>query len=288
LNDESKIYMLPADEEELNRLTLQHRLLRLLLGDLLPVNRDIVDKLLQHPDAAILDIGSGSSTWTCDIAEQYPAAKVVGFDLAPGIPEILPANCHIIQGDADTDLGQFAGQFDLVHCRSMAHGTSNFERVVGEMAKCLRPGGILVLAGGDLRVFDENKQPICDASKSHLARLLLAVQKIDERRGANGRSEGFLGILQRNAYLRDEHYTTYHCPLNWAGTPQDHLANGEKLGQMMLSNCRTFLPAWKPLLQSHGFTQDVADDWVKEALEELESGKLRAYTRWHYCWAFKA
>ena len=60
--------MLPADTEEHNRLDLQHTMLTMALGSLY-WPPELVNKLLQpRPDSddqpAIIDIGTGSGTWS--------------------------------------------------------------------------------------------------------------------------------------------------------------------------------------------------------------------------------
>jgi len=289
--NQDKIYMLPADETEMDRLSLQNLTLRLLIGGPTPLDDRVLNNILCPRDGhtpAIIDVGSGSGIWTVDIARQYPQARVVGFDLAPGQPLSTPTNCIFMQGDADRDLDQFAGQFDIVHCRSMAHGTTDFAHVLRQMTKCLRPGGLLVLAGGDLRIYDEHKQPIADPSKSAVARLLLEVQAVDAKRGAaTVKSDAFFGHLQRAPELVDVQQRAYHCPIKWAGLPEDNLADGERLGRLMKQNCEVFVHAWKPLLLTARVPPDLVDEWIRKAEEELAGVSRRCYTKWHYAWAFK-
>lgn len=45
------------------RLNIQHTMLHILVGGLLPVPDDLVRGLLAKDDAAVLDVGSGSGHW---------------------------------------------------------------------------------------------------------------------------------------------------------------------------------------------------------------------------------
>ena len=68
-------------------------------------------------------------------------------------------------------------QFDVVHCRNMAHGIMDFQSFLVEAASCLKPGGILLVFGADgpgQVNFDEHKEPITEMTP--LNRLLRAAE----------------------------------------------------------------------------------------------------------------
>jgi methylase of polypeptide subunit release factors len=70
-------YGLPIDEEELDRLDMNHeKYLRLLNNNLFlaPIGRN---------PQAILEIGTGTGIWALDMADKFPSASVIGTDIAP-------------------------------------------------------------------------------------------------------------------------------------------------------------------------------------------------------------
>lgn len=36
-----------------------------------------------HDSTCMLDVGTGTGMWAIDPADEYPAARVIGFDLSP-------------------------------------------------------------------------------------------------------------------------------------------------------------------------------------------------------------
>ena len=70
-------YLLPKDDQEIQRLDYQHYILRSLLKSncFAPV-----DPLLMK-GANVLDVGSGSGIWGTEIANTYKQSQVFGFDV---------------------------------------------------------------------------------------------------------------------------------------------------------------------------------------------------------------
>ena len=56
--------------------------------------------------------------WAIEVASEFPTARVIGMDLAPIQPTLIPINCEFIVGDFTEDLYEFDdGSTDLVHSR---------------------------------------------------------------------------------------------------------------------------------------------------------------------------
>jgi hypothetical protein len=56
--------------------------------------------------------------WAIEVADRFPTAHVVGMDLSPIQPTLVPHNCEFLVGDLREDLAQFSsGFFNLVHSR---------------------------------------------------------------------------------------------------------------------------------------------------------------------------
>jgi hypothetical protein len=83
----------------------------------------------------IIDVGTGSGdsffpkrpliigSWAIEVADEFPTARVIGMDLSPIQPELVPTNCEFMVGDLAVDIEEFdEGSFDLVHSRYLHTG----------------------------------------------------------------------------------------------------------------------------------------------------------------------
>jgi hypothetical protein len=60
----------------------------------------------------------GKGAWPIEVADEYPTARLVGIDLAPIQPEMVPRNCEFVVGDFTVDLDEYhEGSVDLLHSR---------------------------------------------------------------------------------------------------------------------------------------------------------------------------
>ncbi|KFY77185.1 hypothetical protein V499_03390 [Pseudogymnoascus sp. VKM F-103] len=84
-------YMLPNDENEMDREDMKHHISMLITKGrlhLAPIGAD--------PEV-ILDIGTGTGIWAIDTADLYPNAKVIATDLSPnGEPRVSPPPTPLI------------------------------------------------------------------------------------------------------------------------------------------------------------------------------------------------
>ena len=140
-------YVLPVDQLEMGRLEAEHCALRHALGS-----------HFQSPVLAperVLDVGSGCGRWALDIAAAFPAAHVVGIDLALPVPDALvpsrdePANVTFVRASVLEPLPFGDAGFDFVHARSMASAIplSHWQGVAFELARVTRIGGWVEVAG---------------------------------------------------------------------------------------------------------------------------------------------
>ncbi|KAL1923618.1 uncharacterized protein VTP21DRAFT_8598 [Calcarisporiella thermophila] len=84
-------YILPNDEEEVDRLISQHYFIRSLFG-----NRDFLSPvhIILQSGAKVLDAGCGPGTWAMEMASEYPNSQFYGIDISNMFPlHSKPSNC---------------------------------------------------------------------------------------------------------------------------------------------------------------------------------------------------
>jgi len=73
---------LPVDETEQKRLDIHHEIMIELLGG------ELYKAPLKNPQH-ILDVGTGTGIWAMEMADAFPEAEVIGFDLRCIMTEFL-------------------------------------------------------------------------------------------------------------------------------------------------------------------------------------------------------
>lgn len=90
---------------------------------------------------SILDVGTGTGIWAMDVADDYPGAHVLGTDLSPIQPGLVPPNLEFQVADADEDW-DMPGRFDLVHTRYMnGFSIRSWPRFYKQAFISMKPGG---------------------------------------------------------------------------------------------------------------------------------------------------
>lgn len=149
--------MLPVDHDEVKRSELHHRMMQFVFNGKNYVG-PVSEVLHGGHQRRVLDLGTGGGCWAIDIADEFPKVEVVGVDLAPIQPRSVPPNCTFELCDLDQwTLPYPDNHFDLIHARSMHTGISNYPRLVHEISRILKPGGLVILIEPDLMPIADGK-----------------------------------------------------------------------------------------------------------------------------------
>ncbi|CAG8494607.1 3823_t:CDS:2 [Cetraspora pellucida] len=136
-------YSLPNDDEEIDRLQLQHYLARYILQSnfCAPVNNKL------KSGTRVLDVGCGPGTFTLEMAYDYPNSHFIGIDINPMFPkEIKPRNVEFEEADVLEDLPYADESFDFIVIRNMITSFTVHDwesRIWKELIRVLKPGGYI-------------------------------------------------------------------------------------------------------------------------------------------------
>lgn len=202
-------------------LTEQPRLLE--LAELyVPQASWLLDHLQIQPGSRAIDLGCGPLGILDLLAKRVgPQGEVIGIEFEPQFVDMANTlaaerklvNVRCIQGDA-TATGLPADTFDLVHERLLLISVLNPERVVAEMVRLAKPGGIVAVEDFDLYSF------ICEPPHPAWTQLFEVVfHTVYQENGKNAnfgrRNPGLLraaGLLNVdfNVYARFSRYGEYY------------------------------------------------------------------------------
>lgn len=171
--DQSGEYLLGTSLGERERLLKQCEIFE-------PEARWLLDRVGIQPGWRVVDVGCGPLGIVNLLAERVgPTGKVVGYERDPRMLEWLRGaiaerkltNVEPVQGDASA-LDLPANSFDFVHTRLLLINVLDPARVLSEMVRLLRPGGVLAVQDFDAISWT------CEPSHPAWERLLWAVSTI--------------------------------------------------------------------------------------------------------------
>ncbi|KIV94201.1 hypothetical protein PV10_01989 [Exophiala mesophila] len=146
-------YVMPNDEEEQRRMDIHYHSLRFAIRDRLYYAP------IENP-TSVIDVGTGTGIWAMDMADNYPAAQVLGIDLSPIQPTWVAPNLEfqIFDLEQTWDMPQ---RFDLVHSREMnGFSIKSWPKYFEQAFLSLKPGGWVECQEFDLDIkSDDNTIP---------------------------------------------------------------------------------------------------------------------------------
>ena len=140
-------YIFPKDEKEGSRLDLQHHLFKLAAGGL--------SRAPVYQPRSILDVACGTGIWAREMADKFPSAQVIGFDIDQSLPEKamellgpggqFPQNFRFQVADALKPFPFEDDSFDFAHARLISPFVPipRWPDVLHEMMRVLQPGGVI-------------------------------------------------------------------------------------------------------------------------------------------------
>jgi len=120
-----------------------------------PQERPLIEAYGLADDARVVDVACGTGEITHRLADMLPAATILGVDIHPEHLDRARERCAAFGARVRFEVGDaFAlpapdDGFDLGVCRHLLQAVPSPERVVSEMVRVVRPGGVVHLIAED-------------------------------------------------------------------------------------------------------------------------------------------
>ncbi|KAI5460200.1 S-adenosyl-L-methionine-dependent methyltransferase [Mariannaea sp. PMI_226] len=261
-------YTLPNDELENERLDLQHNLFVLTLNNQLgmaPPNAR--DAKVKH----VLDVGTGTGIWAMDFADEHQEAEVIGVDLSPIQPSLVPPNV-IFQVDDIEDEWTFSKPFDYIHSRFMTSSIADWTDFLTKCFDNLTPGGYLELQEADITVKSDDGTLTTDNA---LVKVVHLLQEASTMFGRPYQDIPALADIMAKIGFADIAVERFRWPTN--GWPKDK--KYKELGLWCYANFSGGLEAitMASLTRAHGWTPEEVNMFLVEVRKVLGDSRVHAY-----------
>ncbi|KAF4334953.1 mrna 3 end-processing yth1 [Fusarium beomiforme] len=275
-------YNVPNDEEENERLDLQHALFLRTFDDRLGFAPP------SNPEANVkhvLDIGTGTGIWVMDYADDHPGAEVgsqlahcsllivqvIGVDLSPIQPSFVPPNVRFIIDDIEEEW-QYSTRFDYIHSRMMNSSIADWASYAAKIYDNLEPGGYVELQEIDVftRSDDNTLTP-----QHNLWQWAQLIYDASVKLGRPYFDPSNLKDVLTKAGFEDVTEAKFKWPTNRWPKDKKH----KELGVWNNENGNFFLEAVAiaPLTRALGWSKEEVTVFIAQARKELNDPRIHAY-----------
>ncbi|OAG39697.1 hypothetical protein AYO21_05972 [Fonsecaea monophora] len=268
-------YTLPNDELEQARLDLLHHVFRLTLD-----GRLFRAPILASPQR-VLDFGTGTGIWAVDFADEFPMASVIGTDLSPIQPDVVPPNVRFYVDDVESDWVEAtteAERYDFIHGRTMVGSIKDWDRLYQQALRSLNPGGWL-----EMQEYETHLKSDDDPELTRVPYLKRWQDEVNEGSKVFGKD---LDVAKEqrermsNAGFVDVRDDIYKVPVGvWPRDPKLKTLGKYQLGQV----CSAIEPfALGFLTRYRGWSEDECRVLVAHVLRELQDFHNHLYVNFHF------
>ncbi|CAJ0766616.1 19645_t:CDS:2 [Entrophospora sp. SA101] len=251
-HNQKTLYDLPNDNDEIDRLNLEHFLVRAVYQSNYssPINDLLTSGI------SVLDVGCGSGAWALEMATNYHKSEFVGIDVSPTFPvSIKPQNITFLEKNILESIPYDDESFDFVHMRFMLPAFSQKqweEIVINEVIRVVKGGGWLELCEYEL----------CQNCGPVLEHLLNRRKDMFNEMGINPLIAQLLGkFMERSEHFEEVYHEKKTIPIGeWGG----------RIGQVGKEDIVTRMTAIGPALFNYmKITSKEYEDMMKQSIEEF-------------------
>ncbi|KKA25125.1 hypothetical protein T310_0830 [Rasamsonia emersonii CBS 393.64] len=163
-------YLLPNDEKEADRLDMGHEL------TLMVMERKLFFAPIGPSPQRVIDLGTGTGIWAIDFADEYPSAEVIGNDLSPTQPSMVPPNLKFYVDDIESGW-TYENPFDFIHARYLAASIKDFKKLLKQCFNNTKPGGWVEFQDWDMLIRSEDGTTKGSAIEKYYQAIIPAFEK---------------------------------------------------------------------------------------------------------------
>ncbi|KAF2709377.1 S-adenosyl-L-methionine-dependent methyltransferase [Pleomassaria siparia CBS 279.74] len=159
-------YPLPNDDIELERQSVVHFMVKMVLGD----------KLYLAPSDGfhhVLDLGTGTGCWAIEMGDTHPHAEFLGNDLSPIQPSWVPPNVRFEVDDIENRWA-YGAPFDFIFARALACAIGDWPKLIRQAYDNVKPGGWVEFQDFDLEFYAEDGTYSQTSSAALYIRMLMS------------------------------------------------------------------------------------------------------------------
>ncbi|QRW11681.1 methyltransferase domain protein [Ceratobasidium sp. AG-Ba] len=158
--DENLPLTYPADEIELRRHQMQHVVLKALLhGNYVGPVQHVLRPRADGTRPRILDIRTCCGTWAQEMATEFPHCDITSVDIVPITAHVPRPNITFEVYDLYQGVAEEDNSFDYVSCRHVQLAVKEYDRLLFDLHRVLRPGGLLCVAEVENHLFEVDHPP---------------------------------------------------------------------------------------------------------------------------------
>ncbi|KAF4445598.1 methyltransferase [Fusarium austroafricanum] len=271
-------YVLPNDDQEQQRLDLQHHIWRLLLGGALHTAPLSIPESSDENEFRILDLGCGTGIWAIEMADEYPNASVAGVDLSPIQPDWVPGNCRFHVDDYEDEWTYRESEhFDYIHGRALSGTSADWARFYRQALENLKPGCYMEMQEYDAWIFSDDDS--CDRAPWTME----WVDKLDTASKMFGKQINVAKYHKQwmiDAGFEDVTERVYRIPIGpWAKDPAL-----KELGKFELTHMQMSVESHTPALFTRvwNYSHDQCMVLMEGVKREFRSRELRLITSYRF------
>lgn len=229
----------------------------------------------------VLDLGCGTGIWAMDFADEYPSAEVLGIDISPIQPNLVPPNVKFEIDDIEEEFAH-PQPFDYIHCRYMAYAVKNWSRLVQQVYNHTASGGTAEFTDYDLTYRSDD---------GTLDNTTLKAWGDDMPRA--GRMIGrepcpglYLETWMREAGFTNIMHKVYKIPIGPWAADKHHKVLGAYNFAMLNQGAEAF--SLRLFINVLGWSYEEVQVLLAKVKSDLKDRRIHAYTEMHCVWGQKS